>query len=75
MKLLTVAMVAEMLAVSKSLVYDLVARGELTYVTVGTSKGYRFDIADVESFVRDRKKTNAGRKAKLPRPRLKHIKL
>lgn len=75
MKLLTVAMVAEMLAVSKSLVYALVNRGELPFVTVGTSKGYRFDLDDVKSFIHQRKQTKTGAKSKTPRPRLKHIRL
>ena len=72
-KLLTVAGVADLLSISKSLVYELVERGELPFIPVGTSKGYRFDPADVQAFVRTRKKQNEGRKSPTPRPRLKHL--
>ena len=72
-KLLTVAAVAAVLSISKSLVYELVERGDLPFVTVGTSKGYRFDPDDVQAFVRKRKRQNEGKKSPTPRPRLKHI--
>lgn len=77
LKLLTVKEVATALSVSKSLVYQLVDRGELPYVPVGTSKAYRFDPDDIVAFIRGRKVQNEGGKLpkQTPRPRLKHIKL
>ena len=75
MKLLTVAEVAEALAISRSLVYDLVNQGQLPYVNVGKSKAYRFVQADIEAFINDRKTRNEGRRPKPPVPRLKHVHL
>ena len=75
MKLLTVKQVAEFLSVSRSLVYQLVERGDLPYVAVGTSKAYRFDLDDLEEYVRQRKQQKVGGKPRLSRPQLKHIKL
>lgn len=75
MKLLTVAEVADRLAVSRSLIYELVASGELPYVPVGKSKAYRFDPDDITAYIHRRKVQNEGRKSVTPRPRLKHIKL
>ncbi len=75
MNLLTVAQVAERLAISRSLVYELVARGELPYIPVGKSKAYRFDPEDIAVFIRARKVVNEGRKPPVSRPRLKHIQL
>lgn len=76
MKLLTIAEAAEMLAASKSLVYELIERGDLPYVPVGTSKAYRIDLQDLAAFIERRKVQNEGRKpVATPRPRLKHIKL
>ena len=74
-KLLTVADVADVLAISKSLVYELVDRGELPYVPCGKSKAYRFDPQDIEAFICRRKIRNESRKPLTPRPRLKHIRI
>ena len=74
-KLLTVADVAGVLSISKSLVYELVDRGELPYVPVGKSKAYRFDPDDIVAFIRRRKVQNEGGKSLTPRPCLKHIKI
>ena len=75
-KLLTVADLAEYLSISKSLVYELMDRGEIPFVRVGKSKGYRFDPDDVQAFVQKRKRQNEGARppAPLPRPHLKHLK-
>lgn len=75
MRLLTVSEVAETLAISKSLVYQLVERGEITYVSVGTAKGYRFDPQDLIEFIQSRKVCKKGEDKKPSRPRLKHIRL
>ena len=75
-KLLTVSNVADLLSISKSLVYDLVERGDLPCVSVGKSKGYRFDPDDVRAFTQQRKTKNGGKPStKTSRPQLKHIKL
>jgi len=74
MKLLTVANVAEILSISKSLVYGLVDKGEMPYIAVGQSKAIRFAPEDIEAFIRSRKVQNEGSKPNAPRPRLKHIK-
>jgi len=74
-KLLTAAEVADALAISKSLVYELVDRGELPYVPCGKSRAYRFDPQDIEAFIRRRKVRNESRKHLPSRPRLKHIKV
>lgn len=75
MKLMTIADVANYLATSKSLVYQLVELGELPYIQVGKAKCYRFDPEDITEFIRRRKVRNEGRKPKVSRPRLKHIKV
>lgn len=72
-KLLTVSQVADILAISKSLVYELVDRGDLPFVKVGTSKGYRFDPEDIKTFIRKRKRQNRGQTTPSIRPRLKHL--
>ena len=75
MNLLAVAQVAERLAISRPLVYELVNCGELPHVPCGKSKAYRFDSEDIVAFVRQRKVQNEGKKPNAPRPRLRHIKL
>ncbi|MCG8587606.1 MAG: helix-turn-helix domain-containing protein [Pirellulales bacterium] len=74
-KLLTVAEVAECLAISKSLVYDLVSRGEIAYISVGRSKGYRFAQSDIETFIQQRRTQNQKPTRRPSRTRLKHIKI
>ncbi len=74
-KLLTVADVAQCLGCSEANVYALLEAGELPYVPIGKSKGYRIDPADLERFIGSRKVRNEGAKPKAPRPRLKHIRL
>ena len=73
LKLLTIAEAAEALSASKSLIYQLVERGDLPYVPVGTAKGYRIDLKDLEQFINRRKVRCEGGKEVLPRPRLKHL--
>ena len=74
-QLLTVAEVAEFLAISKSLVDELVDRGEIAYIPVGRSKGYRFERSDIEAFVRQRKTQSQKTRSAVPRRRLKHIRI
>jgi excisionase family DNA binding protein len=56
-------------------VYALLNKGELPFVSVGQSKGYRIDTADIARFVSQRKVQREGAKPRVPRPQLKHIKL
>lgn len=78
MKLLTVAETAEILSVSKTVVYELFGRGELPYVVAANSKGYRIDSDDLAEFIRSRKvqkcRTN-GSATKIQRSELRHIRL
>lgn len=76
-RLLTIQQAATVLACSQANVYRLIESGELPVVPVGASRGFRIDYHDIEEFVRTRK-TEIGetkRRAPLPRPRLKHIRL
>ncbi|MFO1043314.1 MAG: helix-turn-helix domain-containing protein [Planctomycetaceae bacterium] len=73
LKLLTIAEAAEALSASKSLIYQLVERGDLPYVPVGTSKGYRIDLRDLEQFISRRKVRCVDGAEPPPRQRLKHL--
>jgi excisionase family DNA binding protein len=56
--LLTVPEVAEMLSISNNQVYVLKAIGELPFIKI--SRSTRFDLADVQQFVADRKQGGNG---------------
>jgi excisionase family DNA binding protein len=58
LKLLTVPEVAEMLSISNNQVYVLKAIGELPFIKI--SRSTRFDLADVQQFVADRKQGGNG---------------
>jgi excisionase family DNA binding protein len=58
LKLLTVPEVAEMLSISNNQVYVLKAIGELPFIKI--SRSTRFDLADVQRFVADRKQGGNG---------------
>ena len=74
--LMTIKQVAEYLGCSERNVYSLLDRGELPYVLVGSSKGYRIDPADLRTFVQQRKVRGEREKPpRLNRTRLKHITL
>jgi excisionase family DNA binding protein len=73
--LLTIKQVAAILVCSEKNVYALIEGGQLPYVPIGKSKGYRIDRKDLSTFITSRKMQNEGRKLKAPRPRLKHIKV
>ena len=74
-ELLPVSDVARILVCSEANVYSLIDAGELPYVPIGKSKGYRIDPADLTAFIQKRKVQKQRAKRKVPRPRLKHIKL
>lgn len=74
-KLLTIAEAAEALATSKSVVYELLQRGDLPYVPVGPSKAYRIDARDLDAYIERRKVQHSVPAPSRPRPRLKHIRL
>ena len=50
-KLLTVQQVAELLALSRSTVYNLMERGDLRYAKIGRSR--RIPSAEVDRLIRD----------------------
>lgn len=72
-QLLTVKEVAERLQCSDANVYALVEAGQLPFVRIGRSKGYRIDAGDLAAFIEERKVQKTGAKPRPPRPRLKHI--
>ena len=74
-RLVTVKQAAELLGCSKANLYSLLNGGELPFVCVGKSKGYRIDVEDIERFIDQRKVQREGSVPKVPRPQLKHIKL
>ena len=74
-RLVTVKQAAELLGCSEANVYSLLDGGELPFVCVGKSKGYRIDPADITRFIDKRKIQREGATPKAPRPQLKHIKL
>lgn len=74
-KLLTITDAAQCLGCSEANVYALLNSGELPFVRVGKSKGYRIDVVDLERFIQSRKTCHEGAPPKIARPRLKHIRL
>lgn len=74
-QLLTIADVARILVCSEANVYALIEAGQLPYVAVGKSKGYRVAPKDLTQFIERRRIQHDNPKEKVPRPRLKHIKL
>ena len=69
----TVEEVAVKLRCSASNVYSLIERGDLTYVSVGTSRGYRITEDDLQAFIESRKQHGAVKPQRATRPRLKHL--
>ena len=74
-RLVKVRQAATELGCSIANVYALMNRGELPFVSVGQSKGYRIDSVDIARFISQRKVQREGAKPRVPRPQLKHIKL
>jgi excisionase family DNA binding protein len=74
-QLLNVKQVADYLGCSERNVYALLDRGELPYILIGATKGYRIDPADLRAFVDRRKLRTEPPRKRLNRPRLKHITL
>ena len=74
-RLVSIKEAAELLGCSEANVYALREAGELPFVSIGVRKGYRFDLRDIEAFIERRKESRAAARPKVPRPRLKHIRL
>ncbi len=75
-RLLTVAEAAQFLGCSETNVYALIDGGELPFVSIGRRKGYRLDRMDLEAFIDRRKQSKSvASPTKMPRPKLKHIRL
>lgn len=73
--LVTVREAAERLACSPANVYALIESGELAVVPVGRRKGYRIDLRDLDTFVRERKFKFETPAPKAQPVRLKHLRL
>jgi excisionase family DNA binding protein len=70
--LLTVAQVAEQLNCSKSLVYNLLASGELRHFVLGNGQGgKRVSPAQLADYLRRKERGDGPKRA--PEPPLKHI--
>lgn len=74
-KLLTVKQAAAWLGCSAANVYALISTGALAVVQVGSRKGYRVDLRDLDAFVQQRKFCLQPAKAPPPKAPLKHLKL
>ena len=75
-RLLTVAEAAQFLGCSETNIYALIDGGELPFIPVGRRKGYRLDRLDLDAFIERRKQSKAAASpTKMPRPKLKHIRL
>jgi len=76
MDLLTVQDVAVILKVSNSLVYGLVASGKIVCHRIGQGRGaIRIRREDIEEFLAGCRSEQKPTMPRVPRPRLKHIKL
>ncbi len=74
--LLTVREVAEILRVSSSLVYQLVETRKLACHRIGSRKGaIRISAGDIDDYLSNCRYDRQEEMPKLPRPRLKHLKL
>ncbi|MCA9231061.1 MAG: helix-turn-helix domain-containing protein [Planctomycetales bacterium] len=75
LQLLTVKQAAKRLSCSVANIYALIEQGTLAVISIGKSKGYRLDTADLEDFVNQRKFRFQGPRPAAPKTKLKHIKL
>ncbi len=76
--LLTVKDIADRLKVSVSCVYQLIESGRLAHHRIGLGRGaIRVSESDLSDFLAsNREEPTGGReRARLPRPRLRHIKV
>lgn len=75
-RMFTVREVATRLRVSPSLVYQLVEAGKLACHRIGTGRGaIRISLLDLEAYLQECRSERHTPMPKLPRPRLKHLKL
>ncbi len=74
-RLLTVREAAEFLGCSEANIYSLIKAGVVPYVMIGRRKGYRLDRVDLGLFIESQKQQKAAAPARLPRQKLKHIRL
>ena len=73
--LLTIKETAQRLCCKRANVYALIANGELPVVRIGMQKGYRVDVRDLDAFISDRKFRYRPQAARVPRPKLKHLRV
>ena len=74
-RLLTIKEAANFLGCTPANVYALRQAGQLPFVPIGTRKGYRVDQIDLDAFIERRKERRDAAEPKLPRSRLKHLRL
>lgn len=75
-KMLTVEDVADVLNVSRSLVYDLADKGKIVSYRPGNGRGcLRFKAEDVQEYLEGCRTEPEQTRKPARRPRLKHIKL
>ena len=76
MDLLTVQDVAAILKVSKSLVYELIASGRIACHRIGNGRGaIRLRRDDLERYINECRVEPDVAAARVPRPKLKHLRL
>ena len=73
MRFLTVEQVAEILQLSRSKVYDLVAVGDIVPHRIGHKRTIRIGESDLHSYLAACREEKAEKPAKAPRLRLKHL--
>ncbi len=75
-KMLTVEDVADLLNISKSLVYDLADKGRISSYRPGNGRGcLRFKPEDVQAYLEGCRMEREQARTPASRPRLKHIKI
>ena len=76
MHMLTVQDVADLLKVSNSLVYNLIASGKIPSHRIGTGRGaIRVRRDDLDQYVRQCRVEPVAPAVRTPRPQLKHLRL
>jgi excisionase family DNA binding protein len=76
MELLTVPDVAAILKVSRSLVYGLIASGKIPCLRIGNGRGaIRVRQEDLQRFMDGCRIETAPALPRVPRPKLKHLRL
>lgn len=73
LQLLSIKRAAERLSCSRANLYALIKDGKLPVVQVGTRKGLRVDVRDLDAFIQNRKFRFAVPQTTVCSVRLKHL--